>query len=126
MSREILFRGKRTDDNQWIFGSYVYQYGTHNIYLPDGVDWEFGSDNYTIIPETVGQYTGLIDKNGTKIFEGDILQVENPKPFAPYIAAVKYEKALFVWGVYNLGEFEKPEQLEIIGNIHDNPELLGR
>ena len=134
--REILFRGKRTDDHQWIFGSYVYQYGTHNIYLPDGVDWEFGSDNYTIIPETVGQYIGLTDKNGTKIFEGDIVDVDGKNGLVKYGNFIPklYAQSVFhsspIKGFYV--ETIDGEQLvipskvrtNVIGNIHDNPELL--
>lgn len=120
MNRKILFRGKRVDNGDWVEGDYQHNEG-HPSSVIFGRNWGF----HVVISETVGQYTGLTDKNGRRIFEGDVLKAENPKPFSPYIAAVKYEEARFVWGVYNLGEFENPEQLEIIGNIHDNPKLLG-
>ena len=76
MNREIKFRGKRLDNGEWVYGNLMrYANGDAEI-------WEiFNPDIYTdcrdwvIIPETVGQYTGLKDKNGVKIFEGDILSV---------------------------------------------------
>ena len=136
MSREILFRGKRTDDNQWIFGSYVQQYGTHKIYLPDGTDSEYGSDNYTVIPYTVGQYIGLTDKNGKKIFEGDIVDVDGengvvkygdfiPKFYAQEVFHSSPIKGFYVETV-NGEQLVIPSKVRtnVIGNIHDNPELL--
>lgn len=69
MNREILFIGKRTDNGEWVEGYLVKQYGANEIYLPNGTDNE-GFDRYSVDISTIGQYTGLSDSNGVKIFEG--------------------------------------------------------
>lgn len=123
--REILFRGKRVDNGEWVQG-YICRYGwigkEKDYIIPD-----YASALYTakIDPETVGQYTGLTDKNGRKIFEGDIVwnsynedygKVEWDNDTARFIITCSKFTVNFnsVWG----------EELEIVGNVYDNPELL--
>lgn len=127
--REILFRGKRLNNGAWVFGQYVYQYGGHTIYLPS-TDAN-GFDNYNINPESVGQYTGITDKNGKQIFEGDILKatIWSNGDLLTFAAVVQYAN-----GEFGLKSIESPvvyhfcsickTRSEVIGNIHDNPELL--
>ena len=126
--REILFRGKRYDDKNFILSDSIMQtsYGCVNL-------WHEGKW-IEVIPRTVGQYTGLKDRNGTKIFEGDIVQTN--KFFlsvglnAKYVIEYDVKIACFI-GTMQKGcikhftTFQNDsDQFEVIGNIHDNPELL--
>lgn len=136
--REILFRGKSK------FGSWHYGFYTEGYYL-DGtpVSWidevdrkKKQTDSPTVIPETVGQFTGRIDKNGKKVFEHDILQTfivradgtvekcgvgivqwwENDQC---YVLTTKEG-----YHIDDFGNYGRPEYYEVIGNIHDNPNLV--
>mgnify|MGYP002769661312 CR=1 FL=1 len=130
MNREILFRAKKVDGSEWIEGYYRYIpcINRHSI-LPTNPKNE--QEEYRVISETVGQYTGLTDKNGKKIFEGDILRhadetilktVWNDRKYGFAAQCVKGSVLLkdCKWGLW---EFESDE-VEVIGNMFDNPELL--
>lgn len=123
--REILFRGKRVDNGEWVYGSYVYQYGCHEILL-ESCEGEFGFDHYHVNPETVGQYIGLKDKNGVAIFEGDIVRIES-KTFE-MIGRVGFEQGCFQLIDPECDMYEcfwyQPEEMIVLGNIYENPELL--
>ena len=118
--REVLFRGKRTDNGEWITDSETYIRDGDGIWLSDE-----NLNVVTVIPETVGQYTGLTDKNGTKIFEGDILTIENEGVYA----AIKYNESNAAFYVEDedhedyLGEAWETDVV-IIGNIHDDPDMV--
>ena len=132
--REILFRGKRADNGEWAYGYYAHRptavcIGESNpscIYVP-ACDPDDNSEFIEVIPETVGQYTGLTDKNGKRIFEGDIVSLVKHDSLIYKVVYVpcRYELVnskgvnCFVLDIY------KSENIEVIGNIHDNPELLG-
>ena len=130
--REILFRGKRIEDGQWVEGHYHFA----NWYLPPSMEivdrthhiLQIGrGDAAEIDPETVGQFTGLTDKNGNKIFEGDIVRYMNKETmvvvwnkdsasFAIAYSAINFNYLATISSAHIY--------LEVIGNIHDNPELL--
>ena len=125
--REILFRGKY--DGDWVEG---------NLFIPDKPDTPtqicIGTNiiriTYDVIPETVGQYTGLTDKNGKKIFEGDIIKSceYDDIYFVKYCADDNYPAFDIVPEMNiecnGLSHLHIVEGIEVIGNIHDNPELL--
>ena len=133
--REVIFRGKRADNGEWIEGSLL------------GIDWCDKPSTYSIapntpvsvfysvIPETVGQYTGLTDKNGVRIFEGDIVRYAERRLGGEDVSVafpVTFDEGGFCahhyflnnWLRNGLGGNTKLEDIEVIGNIHDNPELL--
>ena len=119
--REILFRAKRTFNNEWVEGGYHSRFGKSYII---GISKTERIDGVEVIPDTVGQYTGLADKNGKKIFEGDIIDIQYPDTFVAN-AVVEYVGASFVASTdYDMWELDEFVSLEVIGDIHDNLELL--
>lgn len=138
--REILFRGKRIDKSEWVYGSYCYaellnKSGYEHLIIEQSAEGK----SHNVVAESVGQYTGLTDKNGTKIFEGDIVTYEDAvADFEGYHDDVFLncgEVGISAWdGIYftnrqtvdmsDLYESETMVDCEIIGNIHDNHEML--
>lgn len=139
--REILFRGKRVDNGEWVYGYFVKSDGQINngkcFILPTVADFSYGDNGNRIRigcfvevdSDTVGQYTGLIDKNGTRIFEGDILkQKRYGISEAPFSVDWNAEGA----GWYFIDADGHTDELwqsicnscTVVGNIHDNPDML--
>ena len=132
--REILFRGKRVDNDEWVYGYYFYDNQVLQSYIIDD------DSNVDVFSESVGQYTGLKDKNGNKIYEGDKFQGDETGEF--YIVNWNNEEAIFQMDLYgysvyvgevsqevyddeisqidsNVFELSALSSDEIIGNIHN-------
>ena len=119
--REIIFRAKRKDNGQWAQGSLFAE--CSRVEIVRGTCNNIGIEGVEVIPETVGQYTGKMDKNGTKIFEGDIirgLMDYGPAGWLERIVSIGWNAECgYQWNYFLL------DTIEVIGNIYDNPELLG-
>lgn len=139
--REILFRGKRVDNGEWVEGWLCSSTFLNNTITTILVPCEiFGFDMVEVIPETVGQFTGLTDKNGKKIFEGDyVINIidEGSKEETVCVEYVGFYDGSFGFFDHIVGdsspypndcftpfEYCVLENIDFCGNIHDNPELL--
>lgn len=140
--REIKFRGKSLKTDRWVYGYYVHledifrKRETHRIYtgsadsMPDCEGYDFSEDYEDVDPDTIGQYTGLKDANGKEIYEGDIVRYrltderykKNPRfknlPIHYYESQARFEAGNIYWDTL------RSNKVEVIGNIHDNPELI--
>ena len=124
--REILFRGKRKDNGEWIYGVPITDESTNDAYIitsTAGASLKSEINNmyatgFRIIRNTVGQYTGLTDKNGlTKIFEGDIVRIFDGEYCN---AVIKYSNEKGSFTVDDTSLYYWVSDIEVIGNIHDN------
>lgn len=142
--REILFRGKRADNGEWCYGVPLVEGWSKKTYI---ASYEYSSlafvQQIEVIPETLGQFTGLTDKNGKRIFEGDVVRVKGAEGDENWKDYDEIGKVVFVYGAFLI---EVPQEYngtkyyskihshymttadwvtrEVIGNIHDNGELI--
>lgn len=122
--REILFRGKRVDNGEWVYGSLLNPYRKKPLIAHYENGQEILGYTVEVIPDTVGQYTGVTDKNDKKIFEHDIVRIAVGGIYANHVVSYDKENARFVVGDidFTMVRIFSPK-IEVIG-IHDNPELL--
>lgn len=133
--REILFRGKRIDNGEWVYGNLEQDIDANTAKIT-GYDYFVDQDGikhrkmfcHEVKPETVGQYTGIIDKNYDRVFEHDIVEIVfQAKSYGIYYISWNCETNGWDWNflsgnVVDVASFESA--IKKIGNIHDNPELL--
>lgn len=120
--REIIFRGKRVDSGEWIEGIDIMNKTVRGELCLANI----GKDWVAVVPSTAGQFTGVTDRNGARIFEGDIVtgRFQDKK----ITGCVKYgdDASFYIYrkGLFNVGLNNADIWLAVIGNIYDNPELL--
>ena len=116
--REILFRGKTIDGSGWVTDSETYIRDADGVWLSDG-----SAGVVKVVPETVGQFTGLTDKNGKRIFEGDVVRaIDGALRSVVYVGGAFWTFASDT--VYGLMVNWRGCS-GVVGNVHDNPELMG-
>lgn len=131
--REILFRGRRVDNREWVYGflccaNIIDEWTPHKCKDEEGNTYEYcTTESYKVIPETVGQFTGVIDKNGKKVFEGDVVKYNGSCGkivFSEYHGAfMSKEKDIYLEWLSKIPRYGTGI-MEIIGNIYDNKEIL--
>lgn len=145
MNRQIKFRGKRKDTGEWVYGDLLHIDGGCLIYFGSQTEAEtpyieksspiavelFKTEIAVVEPDSVGQFTGLCDKNGTPIYEGDIIRYIGNYDGDEFFRVVKYDVASFepLYSSFIMTAYDEESWIlevipRIIGNIHDNPDLM--
>ncbi len=127
--REVLFRGKRVKDGKWVDGS-LFSSMTGQKFIR----WEVEDDGaieeivqYEVVPETIGQFTGLVDRNGKRVFEGDIVLVNGTKRVGKYVTSIVFKDGCYMLEenkTYLIDSKCLLAVISVVGTIHDNKDLL--
>lgn len=143
MNREIIFRGKRVNGGEWVYGDLLHIAGGYIIYHGSQKDCEITTGKHVavellhneisvVVPETVGQFTGLFDKNGKEIYGGDIVQLDYITTIGKHRIGLSFEvkwctqEGCWVgWDGFVENALQQTCKMFVVkGNIYDNPELI--
>ena len=121
--KEILFRAKRIDNGEWVEGlPWKKKYNTNQLFISCFPDKDDNEEAFVVVPETIGQYIGLCDRNGTQIFAGDIVSYRGEHAVIVYDKeTARFCLSFDTWST----DFDHlyGKDVEVIGNAYDNPEL---
>lgn len=136
MNRPIKFRGKLKNDKEWVCGSLIiYPDGEHNI-LTEIAKKSYRLKDWNVDPNTIGQFIGILDRNGKEIYEGDIITVRGDYPRVVLWDKVSWaimpcecynDKTFWVMNLQHPGNDwweEFADEIEVVGNMYDNPEMI--
>lgn len=128
-NRIIKFRGRNVHTGEWLYGDYHREGKTHYITKPGQYLREYAPIEFIVDGKTVGQFTGLLDKNGKEIYEGDVILQQGYSGKKPML--VRFEHGAFVTGEHSGSSTATRPMLiqkrcEVLGNIYENPELISK
>lgn len=132
MSRMIKFRGRFSKDHPWVYGDYYKYYDGSFMHVITYIDTELMQNTLCPIDEySLGQFTGLLDKNGKEIYEGDIVNYQYSKDATAYKGEIYYNNKFAAFWIKSGSDsgfalLGQQQVIEIIGNLYENPELLNQ
>ena len=127
MERKVKFRGKNIHTGEWLYGDYHREGKTHYITKPGDFMREYAPIEFIVDEKTLGQFTGMLDKNGKEIYEGDIILQQGYS--GKKLMLVRFEHGAFITGEHSgsstaIRPMLIQKRCEVLGNIYDNPGLI--